>query len=121
MESEITLDDLPKVLENINKCMHAYKFWEARYKQYMKTLQDNGKTLSDDELQNLQRNYTRVMNALIVCFDFIESCEHILTDTRDALLFGVIYVSVQTVQTENEKLIEKIDRYKKWYLTGKFE
>ena len=121
MEFEITLEDLPKVLENINKCMYAYKYWEARYKQYIKTIQDTGKKLNETELQNLQRNYDKVMNALTICFDFIESCEHVLTDSRDALLFGVIYVSVQTVQTDNEKLIKKIDRYKKWYLTGKFE
>jgi hypothetical protein len=24
MDSEITLEDLPKVIENINKCMHVY-------------------------------------------------------------------------------------------------
>jgi hypothetical protein len=102
--------------------MYAYKYWEARYKQYIKTLQDEGKSLNETELQNLQRNYDNVMNALIICFDFIEKCEHILSDCRgNVLLFGVIYVSVQTVQTENEKLIKKIDRYKKWYLTGFFE
>jgi hypothetical protein len=120
MDSEITLEDLPKVLENINKCMYAYKYWEARYKQYIKTLKDNEKTLNEAELKNLQKNYDNVMTALIVCFDFIEKCEHILTDNKDALLFGVIYVSAQTVQTDNEKLIERIEKYKKWYLTGKY-
>jgi hypothetical protein len=121
MDSEITLEDLPKVIENINKCMHVYKYWEAKYKQYIKTIQDAGKTLNEAELQNLQKNYDNVMNALVVCFDFIEKCEHILTDCRTVLLFGVIYVSAQSVQTDNEKLINKIEKYKKWYITGKYE
>jgi hypothetical protein len=115
MNDQITLDDLEKVLEYINKCMYAFKFWEARYKQYLKTKMESNVQLKQHEIDNLQKNYDKVMNALIVCFDFIKSCDHILKDCKDTMLFGVIYVSTKEVETDNFELIKRIENYRKWY------
>lgn len=116
MDTQITLDDLEKVLEYINKCMYAFKFWEARYKQYLKTKMENNVQLKEHEINNLQKNYDKVMNALVTCFDFIESCDHILKDCKDTMIFGIIYVSAKEVQTDNFELIKRIERYRKWYI-----
>ncbi len=115
MNTEFTVDDIDKVLEYINKCMYAFKYWEARYKQYIKTKTENGNQLQQHEIDNLQKNYDKVMNALIVCFDFIESCKHILVNCKDVMLFGVIYVSIKDIQTDNFELIKRLENYQKWY------
>jgi hypothetical protein len=117
MDTEITLADLEDVLIRINKCMHAYKYWEYKYKTYIKTKTENGIQLKPHEIEGLQKNYDAVMNALILCFDFIESCDHILSDCKDLVLFGVIYVSIKDVQTDNFELIKRIEKYKTWFLT----
>lgn len=118
MNTDITVDDIDKVLEYINKCMYAFKYWEARYKQYIKTKTENGNQLKQHEIDNLQKNYDKVMNALVVCFDFIESCRHILDHRKDVMLFGVIYFSIKDIQTDNFELIKRLENYQKWYISS---
>jgi hypothetical protein len=107
---EITGNDLPKVMQYIQGCVNAYSFWKQKYKDKLT------KGISPEELPKIQRNYTNVMNALVVCLKFIKSCRHILDNQRHALLFGIVYAGMQEVKTDNEELISEVNDYKKWYL-----
>ena len=111
--SKITENDYPKIMEYINKCFYAYNYWVARYKQITKDIQEGTRTFDIDKLQ---RNYDAVMNALVQCFKFIQDCDHVLKHCKDTMLFGVIYVSMKEVQTDNIELIKQIEIYKKWFL-----
>jgi hypothetical protein len=111
--SKFTMDDLSTIMEHINKCMYAYKFWNAKYIRVVNDIKE-GKNYF--EMDKLQKNYDDVMNALVVCFKFIQECDHILKDYKDTLLFGVIYVSMKDVQTDNIELIKQIEIYKKWFM-----
>ncbi len=116
---EITMEDIPKVIEYIYKCMMAYKYWNTKYQSIFSQYQSGAKEVTEEVVKGLEKNYNQVMDALVVCFDFIQKCDHILYDQKHNPLFGVIYVSMNDVQTNNGKLIEKIERYKKWFLTRK--
>ncbi len=109
MSNEITLEDLPKVLEYIHNCMMAFKMWEARMKQYVT---NPDKPL---DLQKLNNNYNNVMKALVKCFDFIQECDHILYDQKHILMFGVIYVSTERMATQDPHVIRAVEKYKAWY------
>jgi hypothetical protein len=112
--SKITTDDFDKIMEYINKCMYAYKFWNAKYTKIINDIKE-GKNYF--EIDKLQKNYDAVMNALVVCFKFIQDCDHVLKDYKDTLIFGVIYVSMKDVHTDNIELIKQIEIYKKWFET----
>jgi len=107
---EITIEDLPKVMQYIQGCVNAYSFWKQKYKDKV------SKGISEEELSKIQRNYDSVMNALTICLKFIKQCRHILDDQRHALLFGIIFAGMQEVKTQNEELISEVEDYKKWYL-----
>ena len=107
---EITYEDLPRVMQYIQGCVNAYSFWKQKYKDKI------SKGISPEELPYIQKNYTDVMNALVVCLQFIKRCRHILDNQRHALLFGIVYAGMQEVKTDNEILLQEVKEYKKWYL-----
>jgi hypothetical protein len=109
MNTEITLEDLPKVLEYIHNCMMTFKMWEARMKEH---ITNPTKPL---DLKKLDNNYNNVMKALVKCFDFIQECDHILHDQKHILLFGVIYASTEKLNSQDPKVITAVEKYKKWY------
>jgi hypothetical protein len=104
-------------MEYIYKCMMAYKYWNTKYKNIIKEYQSGDKQVTKEIVEGLQKNYDSVMEALVVCFDFIEKCDHILYDQKSNPLFGIIYVSMENVETTNPKLFVAIEKYRKWFLT----
>jgi hypothetical protein len=112
--SKITVDDFDKIMDYINKCFYAYNFWITKYKIITKQIQEGQRKF---DLNKLQKNYDDVMNALVVCFKFIQDCDHVLKDYKHIMLFGVIYVSMKDVRTDNIELIKQIEIYKKWFET----
>ncbi len=115
-EQEITMENIPKVMEYIYKCMMAYKYWNTKYKNIIKEYQNGNKQVTKEIIEGLQKNYDDVMKALVVCFDFIQKCDHILYDQKSNPLFGIIYVSMENVETNKPELLMRIERYRKWFL-----
>lgn len=105
----ITQDDLPKIVEHVNKCFYAYSYWKAKFASELQ------KPITPDRALILQKNYDKVMDALTVCLNFILDCDHVLKDHKDILIFGVIHAGMRDVKTNNEKLLEVIEKYKVWY------
>lgn len=105
----ITCDDLPKIVEHVNKCFYAYSYWKAKFASEIQ------KPLTSEKINILQKNYDKVMDALTVCLNFILECDHVLKDHKDILIFGVIHAGMRDVKTNNEKLLESIEKYKVWY------
>ena len=109
MDTTITLEDLPKVLEYIHNCMMAFKMWEARMKEH---IANPAKAI---DLKKLDNNYNNVMKALVKCFDFIQECDHILHDQKHILMFGVIYASTEKMNNKDPIVIKAVEKYKAWY------
>jgi hypothetical protein len=107
--SQIAQDDLPKIVEYANKCFYAYSYWKAKFTMELQ------KPMTPERTIILQNNYDKVMNALTVCLNFILDCDHVLKDHKDILIFGVIHAGTKDVKTNNEKLLEAIEKYKIWY------
>jgi hypothetical protein len=69
-------------------------------------------------LKVLNENYYKVNQALLVYLNFMDDNKEILSYSRDALLFGVIYETTKKLETDDIELLKAMERYNKWYNTS---
>jgi hypothetical protein len=108
----LTIEHIPEMLEQIHKGMMAFMYWKTFYPTMYKKLTDSNNIYG---LKVLTENYYKVNQALLVYLNFMDEHKEILSHSRDALMFGVIYETTKKMDTEDLELQKAMERYNKWY------
>jgi hypothetical protein len=108
----LTIENIPEMLEEIHKGMMAFMYWKNFYPTMYKKLTDSNNIYG---LKILTENYYKVNQALLVYLNFMDENKDILSQARDALMFGVIYETTKKLETEDLELLKAMERYNKWY------
>jgi hypothetical protein len=111
----LTIEDIPEMLQQIHKGMMAFMYWKGFYPMMYKKLTDSNNIYG---LSLLNENYHKVNQALLVYLNFMDSHKEILSQARDALMFGVIYETTKKLDTEDNDLQKAMERYNKWYMSS---